>query len=66
MVPVRDAGDEDPLEVGEDALERLALLGRLRRQRVADLAGLDARKHRIARRIVEVVGDPVGEEWAFL
>ena len=31
MVPVRDAGKEDPLEVGEDRVEGFALLGRVRR-----------------------------------
>ena len=34
MVPVRDAGQDDALEVGEDRVERLAVLGRARRERV--------------------------------
>jgi hypothetical protein len=66
MVPVREAGDEDPLEVGEDPLERLALLRRSRRQRRADVAGADAGEDRIARRIVEVIRDPVGETMRLL
>ena len=62
MVPVRQAGNEDALEVGEDALERFALLGRAVGQRAANLSRAYPREDRISRRIVEVVGDPVGEE----
>ena len=60
MVPVRDAGEDDPLEVREDRVERFARLGRRWRKGVADVAGLTARAPDSVR-AREVVGDPVGD-----
>ncbi len=59
MLPVRDAGQEDLVEVAQHRLERLALLRRRDRQPRADLAGLDLREHRQLADALEVVGGPV-------
>jgi len=42
VVPVRDPREDDALEVGEDAVERLAPVGRGVRQRAPDVAGAAA------------------------
>ena len=64
MVPVGERGHEDPLEVGEDGLERLAVFRGLARQRATDVAGRDARQHRVALGAREVFGDPVDQRVA--
>ena len=61
MIPVGDAGQDDPLEVREDRVEVFPVLGGMRGKRVANLAGARARQHRKALGVFEVVGDPVGE-----
>src|SRR4029079_12133888 len=61
MVPVRDAGKDDALEVGEDRVEVFAALRRVRGERVADRAGPYTRKDWIAGRILEVIRYPVRE-----
>ena len=48
MVPVRDAGHQHALEVGEDGVEGLAVGGRVGGERRGDLAGPDLREHGIA------------------
>ena len=59
-LPVRHAGEQHPVEVGEHGLERLGVIRWRRRERGADLARLDARQHRIlARRRSRYDGDPV-------
>ena len=59
VVPVRDAGQQHAIEVGEHVRERLGLLGRRRRQPRADLARLDRRHHGPLADALEVVGRPV-------
>ncbi len=44
MVPVRQAGDDQLVEVTQHRLERLTLLGRRVRQSRANVAGRDARR----------------------
>ena len=66
VLPVRDAGQHDPVEVGEDGGERLALLGRGAGQGRADLAGGDLRAHRQRVDPGPVVGDPVDDLVAVL
>ena len=61
MIPVGDAGQDDPLEVREDGVELFALLRGARRERAANLTGANAREDRKAFRVVEVIGDPVGD-----
>ena len=58
---MREAGNDDALEVGEDDVEWLALLGRARGKRRADVSGFDPRKNGVAIRSLEVIGYPVGE-----
>ena len=58
MVPVGEPGNDVLLEVGEDRLKRLALVGRRARQRPHQIARLRAREHRIAARLAEVRLDP--------
>ena len=61
MIPVGDAGQDDPLEVREDRVELFALLRGARRERAANLAGPNAREDRKPFGVVEVIGDPVGD-----
>jgi hypothetical protein len=56
---VRQARHDDLVEVGEEGVEPLGLLGRRGRERASYVAGGDLREHR---QVVEgrpVVGDPV-------
>jgi hypothetical protein len=46
MLPVRYPRQQNLVEVAKDAIERLALLGRLRGQRRPDLARGDLRQNR--------------------
>jgi hypothetical protein len=66
VLPVRDAGQDDAVEVGEDGGEGFAALGRRRRQRGAHLAGGDLRPHREGADPGPVVGDPVDDLVAVL
>ena len=59
MVPVRERGHEDALEVVEDRFERLATFRRTIRQRVANVTGRDARQDRITLGVAQVLGDPL-------
>ena len=61
MIPVGDAGQDDPLEVREDRVELFALLRGVCRERAANLTGANAREDRKQFRVVEVIGDPVGD-----
>jgi hypothetical protein len=60
MVPVRDAGNDDTLEVVEQGVEVLALLGHRGRHRGRDLARADLRQHGEVARALEVTHDPRG------
>jgi hypothetical protein len=60
MVPVRDAGNDDALEVVEQGVEVLALLGHRGRHRGRDLAGAHLRQHREIPDAFEVASDPRG------
>ena len=61
MLGLGDAGDDDPLEVGQDLGEGLGLVRGLRGQRGPDLAGAHLRGHGELRHPLAVVGDPVDE-----
>jgi hypothetical protein len=65
MVPVRQAGDDDALEVREDVVERFAMLRRARGQRASHVARRHARQDRIAFGLGEVIGEPVDDAVAF-
>ncbi len=58
-LPVGQAGQEDVVEVAEDARERLSLLGRRNGQPRANLARLDLREHRQLADALEIRGDPL-------
>ena len=60
MVPVRDPGDDDTLEVVEQGVEVLVLLGHRGRHRGRDLAGAHLREHGEVARALEVTQDPGG------
>src|SRR5690606_11951383 len=64
VLPVGDARNDDALEVGEDALERLAGHGLRRGQLCRDLAGPYLRPHRIPLDIGQIVRHPVDEGMA--
>ncbi|HEX6465233.1 MAG TPA: hypothetical protein VFZ98_12300, partial [Vicinamibacterales bacterium] len=55
-----------PLEIREDCVERLSMLGSGLRQRSANITGFDARQNRIAVGMFEVVGDPVSRPVSLL
>ncbi len=59
MVPVRDAGHHELLEIVEDGINRFPSLWRLRRQGVAKLVRPGARAHGILLGVAEVVCDPI-------
>jgi hypothetical protein len=61
MVPVRQAGDDDPFEIGEDCVERFAAFRRAIGKRRADVSRLDARKNRVTIGLLEIIRDPVGD-----
>ena len=55
---MRDAGQNQTLEVAEDALERFTVLRSAGRQGRLDLTGRDAREHGIALGPLEILLDP--------
>ena len=59
VIPVRDAGQQHAVEVGQHVRERLGLLGRRRGQLRADLARRDRRHHGPLAHALEIVGGPV-------
>jgi hypothetical protein len=65
MIPVSDAGQDDSLEVSEDRVERLPLLGRIYRERAPYVARLRAREHGVPLGRREVVRNPVGDPMRF-
>ena len=66
MVPVRDAGQDHALEVGEDGVERFAVLGRAMREgRRESSPGCTRDSTGISIGSGEVVGDPVRDPVRF-
>ena len=61
MLPVRQAGHDDAIEVGEHGGERFGLLGRMRGQLRPHPAGIDRRLHRPVGYRLPVVGDPIND-----
>ena len=59
MVPMRAGGNDEALEIGEDLLHGLALLGSGGRQRVSQFARFDAREDGKEFHHFEEVGYPV-------
>src|SRR5216684_553027 len=66
MVPVREAGNEDPLEIRHDGAESFRILRRLGRQLPGDLAWRYARENRVLFRMLEVLSNPVNQFVAVL
>jgi len=60
MIPVRRAGHNDALEIGEDLLEGYAFLGGRFGQRGGDLPRSDRGHYAIGLRMREVFPDPGG------
>ena len=58
---MRDARQDHALEVGEDCVERFAVLGSRRWERPCDIAGPDLREHGETFGAGKIVGDPVRE-----
>ena len=65
-LPVRQARQHDSVEIVEQRLERLGLVGRRGRQRSADRARLDGREHGELADVLEVGRDPLERERAVL
>ncbi len=63
-LPVRDSGQNDTVNIGEDLRERFALLRRVRRQLSADFSRLHARQHRKAFHAGVVIGNPIDDGMA--
>ena len=61
MVPMREAGNQHPLEVRHDRIERFGIFRRGVGERGGDLARLHTREHRVSLRMIEIIGDPVHE-----
>ena len=66
MIPVSDAGEDLPLDVGQDRGERLTLFGRGGGKRLPQLARTKARENRELLAPGQVVRDPVDEAAALL
>ena len=64
MVPVRQGGDQDALEIRENILERLAMFGSVVRQRVANVTRCDPRQDRVTLGATQVGGDPLHQRVA--
>jgi len=64
MVPLRQPRHEDPLEIRQDALERLALLRSGGRETLANRSGPDARQDGVPERPLEIIGEPLHEPMA--
>ena len=65
MVPVREAGDDEPLHVGQDARQRLGPAGGAAGMRGPHVARPDPGQHGVAARPPRVAGDPVHQAAAF-
>ena len=61
MVPVRQAGNENSFEVGQDRVEMFGVFGRLGWKRRRDVTRLDARENRVPFRMLEIRRDPLDE-----
>ena len=61
VLPVDDARDDDPLEIGAHRLPALGVGGRRGRQGGPYRAGLQVRAHRVALDPLDVVSDPVDQ-----
>jgi hypothetical protein len=67
VIPLREPGDEDAVEVFEYSLHRLAALRCARGKRRANLTGRDLSEDRaVVQSTGEIVGDPVHELMARL
>ena len=66
MIPVSDAGEDLPLDVGKDRRERLALFGRGGGKRLPQLARTKARQNGEPLALGQVLRDPVDEAAALL
>src|SRR5580704_13277751 len=58
---MRNARQNHALEVFEDVLDRLALLGAMRGKAVDNLLRLHRREHRIPLRRFQIIGDPIDQ-----
>jgi hypothetical protein len=61
MIPVRQGGDEDLLEIVENRRERLAALGSIDRQSRRHFARCNAREHRKFFRRAHIILNPVDD-----
>src|SRR5919201_2628945 len=59
MVPVGDAGNDDPLKILEDVRHWLRVIRRVSGELGFDSARCDPREDRIPLAVCEVVGDPI-------
>ena len=59
MVPVRDAGHDQALEIGEDGFHRFAALRPGGGQGIGQFPRLEWRKHGITLGASKVIGDPI-------
>ena len=66
MVPVGDAGEDLPVDVGQDVGQSLTLLGRSGRELVAELPRAQAGQDGELLPLGQIPGDPVDQAPAFL
>jgi hypothetical protein len=66
VVPVRDAGQDLSLDVGQDRRERLTLLGGRGRKRLPEFTRTQAGEHGQLLALGQVLRDPIDEPMAFL
>jgi hypothetical protein len=61
MIPVGEPRHDRALEVLEHAIERFAVLRRVRRKLSCDVARLRSREHGVAIVVMKVICDPIDE-----
>ena len=59
MSPVHHAGNDEPIDIAENFLERLAVFRRLRRQRSQNRARLIVRRDAHGFYILPIIGNPI-------
>jgi hypothetical protein len=59
VIPVRQAGDDELAEIGEDCFHGFRVLRAVRGETIDECAGFDVRQDRVIPQIAKVVGHPV-------
>ena len=64
LIPMRDAGHDNVVEIGEHIVERFGVRGRRHWQLRFHVTRLHTRQHRISIVVLQIIGDPIDELFA--